>query len=554
MKKFLLIILGLTLCTSVYAFDTGWEQTKKFPMLLFSERTAPGVPGANHSAIYVKSDGLFYSKDDAGTETVLSGGGGSTSSHYNDDIAVTFGNTAAAPDASIEWDTASTPDALLVNATGDITLQSATNIYLNPRAATGQLNIVDETARTSNFLVVQSGSAGTPVATDSIGTAIFTAYTTANTAAFGMLTYSGGLIAKGPKNIYSKISTHASDDANSTISCFAADSDDSAGGLAKLIAYELMESGVGTGIFDYVLKSNNGANIELYEPVNNANPSWVFGASSAEKFSIQTVYDAGAQTLDYVQFQTQAASAVANKGKFAFSVDGATDSLTIADQGLLVPNGTNSLPSFSFSSDSDTGFYLEAGSMRHVIGSSVKMAVSSSGVGSDTFLTWSATSATLKGQDVNDATAVGVILDNSTALTTAGGKLVSVCNATVEKAYIDKNGGFTTQGSIVGKQGTDIASASTIVIPRDGNTFELTGTTAVTLITKTGFQDGFEITLIANENVTITHGTATAGNDITIKLAGAGNFAMTADDTLVLVLSTTTAGGQAWREVSRTAI
>ena len=109
-------------------------------------------------------------------------------------------------------------------------------------------------------------------------------------------------------------------------------------------------------------------------------------------------------------------------------------------------------------------------------------------------------------------------------------------------------------GNIIAKQGTDIASGSTIVIPKTGNTFELTGTTAVNLVTTTGFQDGFEITLVANENVTINHATATAGADVTILLAGAGNFAMTANDTLTLVLSSTTAGGQAWREVSRTAI
>ncbi len=116
------------------------------------------------------------------------------------------------------------------------------------------------------------------------------------------------------------------------------------------------------------------------------------------------------------------------------------------------------------------------------------------------------------------------------------------------------SGASRFDGAIVGKQGTDIASASTIVIPRDGNVFELTGTTAVNLITTTGYQDGFQITLIANENVTINHGTATSGANVTILLSAAGNFAMTANDTLTLVLSSTTAGGQAWREVARTAI
>lgn len=116
--------------------------------------------------------------------------------------------------------------------------------------------------------------------------------------------------------------------------------------------------------------------------------------------------------------------------------------------------------------------------------------------------------------------------------------------------FVD-SGASRFDGAIIGSQGTDIASGTTIVIPTDGNVFELTGTTAVTLITKTNYQDGHTITLIANENVTITNGTATSGSDITIKLAGAANYSMTADDTLTLCLCSTTAGAQAWREVSR---
>lgn len=103
-------------------------------------------------------------------------------------------------------------------------------------------------------------------------------------------------------------------------------------------------------------------------------------------------------------------------------------------------------------------------------------------------------------------------------------------------------------------QGADVVSATNLSLGFDGNVFELTGTTAVTLISNIGWQEGSEIMLVANENVTITNGTATSGTNITIKLAGAANFAMTADDTLTLVLCSTTAGGQAWREKSRAAI
>lgn len=42
----------------------------------FTEAAAPSTPAASKVVIYAKSDGLMYSKDDAGTETLMSGGAG----------------------------------------------------------------------------------------------------------------------------------------------------------------------------------------------------------------------------------------------------------------------------------------------------------------------------------------------------------------------------------------------------------------------------------------------------------------------------------------------
>lgn len=47
-----------------------------FPKLILSEGAAPATPAANQVKLYAKSDGLLYSKDDAGTETLVSGGAG----------------------------------------------------------------------------------------------------------------------------------------------------------------------------------------------------------------------------------------------------------------------------------------------------------------------------------------------------------------------------------------------------------------------------------------------------------------------------------------------
>ena len=49
------------------------------PSLTFDEGAAASTPAANKVVLYAKADGLLYSKDDAGTETAVTGGGsGST--------------------------------------------------------------------------------------------------------------------------------------------------------------------------------------------------------------------------------------------------------------------------------------------------------------------------------------------------------------------------------------------------------------------------------------------------------------------------------------------
>src|SRR5688572_15479064 len=47
-----------------------------FPKVELAEGAAPGTPSAAQVKLYAKADGLLYSKDDAGTETLVSGGAG----------------------------------------------------------------------------------------------------------------------------------------------------------------------------------------------------------------------------------------------------------------------------------------------------------------------------------------------------------------------------------------------------------------------------------------------------------------------------------------------
>ena len=82
----------------------------------------------------------------------------------------------------------------------------------------------------------------------------------------------------------------------------------------------------------------NSDNIQWYNPVNNGNPQLSIGASAAERFIIQPMYNSGAQTLNYVLFNTIEAGSTAQKGTYLFQVD-STSILTIKDPGIdLYPN------------------------------------------------------------------------------------------------------------------------------------------------------------------------------------------------------------------------
>lgn len=129
-------------------------------------------------------------------------------------------------------------------------------------------------------------------------------------------------------------------------------------------------------------------------------------------------------------------------------------------------------------------------------------------------------------------------------------------NATITDSYalwVDA-GSSRFDGRVLETQGADVASATNLTLGTDGNSFELTGTTKVDLISNVGWTEGSVVRLIANESVVIDHGTATASTNVQIRLAGAVDYSMTAGDTLTLILSSTTAEGQAWRELARAVI
>lgn len=84
-----------------------------------------------------------------------------------------------------------------------------------------------------------------------------------------------------------------------------------------------------------VFAVDSDGSVQILDASNDGNPQVRLGATDAEELHIQSVYDSGAQTLDYVLFQTDVASATADKGEYRFNVDG-TETARINDAGLEV--------------------------------------------------------------------------------------------------------------------------------------------------------------------------------------------------------------------------
>ncbi len=113
----------------------------------------------------------------------------------------------------------------------------------------------------------------------------------------------------------------------------------------------------------------------------------------------------------------------------------------------------------------------------------------------------------------------------------------------------------TTKLQVAGRlgveQGVDVASAAgAISLGTDGNTFEITGTAAITLISNTGWINGSEVTLLFTSTATLTDGTTNSGSNIGMELAANTNFVASAGAVVKLVLAEI-GGTQRWREVSR---
>ena len=164
-----------------------------------------------------------------------------------------------------------------------------------------------------------------------------------------------------------------------------------------------------------------GSEHTWFQAENNGNPEYTVGASATECFRIQPVFDSGAQTLNYVIFETKAASTDANKGEFRFQVDETGSSLvTIQDSGVTIAgtlttggvlktdNATEATSTTDGSLQTDGGLSVVKDA---VFGNDVKLlsdsAVLSLGAGNDATLT-------------HDGTTGVTIAANPVTITSAG--------------------------------------------------------------------------------------------------------------------------------------
>lgn len=126
------------------------------PHLEFGEAAAPGTPASGIVRLYAKTDGLLYSKDDAGAETVVTGGGGAgvtpayaRAKLSGGDFTTSSTSFADVTGATVTFTTTARPVHVCVLASG----------YMNNTAATACLDVAVDGTReggTTNGLLTVS--------------------------------------------------------------------------------------------------------------------------------------------------------------------------------------------------------------------------------------------------------------------------------------------------------------------------------------------------------------------------------------------------------------
>ncbi len=249
----------------------------------------------------------------------------------------------------------------------------------------------------------------------------------------------------------------------------------------------------------------------FYVASNDGNPQMRMGATDAEELHIQCVYDSGAQTLDYVLFQTDAASGTAHKGEFRFNVDG-TEIFHVNDAGVNIVSGK--------------AFYINDTSVLNAttLGGAV---VNSSLTSVGTLTTLTVDNVIVNGTTIGHTSDTDLMTLASGVLTVAGEISVTtldiggtnVTSTAAELNYVD-----VTAGTAVANKAVVLGSSKEIL--------EL-GAVGCGAITSTGDSTFDSTTLVvdsSNNRVGIGIGSPTVSLDVT--KSGSSNYVNVSDGTV----------------------
>ena len=182
---------------------------------------------------------------------------------------------------------------------------------------------------------------------------------------------------------------------------------------------------------------------QVWSPVNDANPQLRLGATDAEELHVQAVYDSGAQTLDYVQFTTDAASATADKGEYRFNVDG-TLIATIDDGGIeLADSMSYFIDTSEVLSETTLGATVLASSLTS-LGIIASLTVTSMTDGIMTMTGGNITSAT----SITSTTFVGALTGQADTVATITGLAPDTATTQATQAAITTCANLTTVGAL----------------------------------------------------------------------------------------------------------
>jgi hypothetical protein len=163
-----------------------------FTKLIGAEGAAPSTPAANTSIAYVKADGLWYSKDDAGTETLMSGGAGGGGGAPTDAKYITTAVDATLSAEIVIPGLAASPDIRVAGAndqefdaalSGNTTLGSLDTSNANSDALS-HLHLVKNAAAAAAY---HGEYWATPAAPFTVSAKISDAYLRANNNAVGIM-------------------------------------------------------------------------------------------------------------------------------------------------------------------------------------------------------------------------------------------------------------------------------------------------------------------------------------------------------------------------------